>query len=87
AEDLKPGEYQFVETEPALGYDLNATTIEFVISKGQEETLKVTAYNNLTPGSFILTKVDSEDKGNVLQGAVYDLLTEDGDNIAEGLET
>ncbi|MDO6657863.1 collagen binding domain-containing protein, partial [Anaerobacillus sp. 1_MG-2023] len=25
--------------------------------------------------------------GNVLQGAVYDLLTEDGDNIAEGLET
>lgn len=52
--DLKPGDYQFIETKAPFGYDLDATPILFTIEKGQIETIIKTATNELTTGSASL---------------------------------
>src|SRR5690625_3276349 len=42
---LKPGTYQFIETEAPKGYKLDDTPIPFVIEKGTKDAVKVKAYN------------------------------------------
>ncbi|MDO6658990.1 collagen binding domain-containing protein, partial [Anaerobacillus sp. 1_MG-2023] len=68
----KPGNYQFVETQPAFGYELNSTPIPFTIEKGQDGVTKVVATNKLTPGAVELVKVDSEDATLYLENAVFE---------------
>ncbi|SDM44591.1 SpaA isopeptide-forming pilin-related protein [Sediminibacillus halophilus] len=82
---LKPGSYQFVETESIAGYELNAAPITFEIELGQKEKTTVEAINKLTPGSVELTKVGEE--GETLEGAEFKLLNEDGEEIQSGLTT
>src|SRR5690606_11883125 len=53
-DDLKPGNYQFVETKAPFGYDLDPTPVTFTIDKGQTEITKVIAGNELTTGSVEL---------------------------------
>lgn len=84
--DLKPGNYQFVETKAPNGYDLNEEGLAFTIERSQEAAVVVKAENTLTPGSVEIVKVDSSD-GARLEGAVFTVLTEDGDMVAEGLTT
>ena len=71
--DLKPGDYQFIETAAPFGYDLDDTPIAFTIVKGQTETLIKTATNELSTGSVVLKKVDRHDAERVLAGAEFRL--------------
>ncbi|MBS4202392.1 Cna B-type domain-containing protein [Bacillus sp. FJAT-49732] len=48
-ENLKPGNYQFVEKKAPTGYDLDPTPITFTIEKGQEEMLVLEFANKATP--------------------------------------
>lgn len=43
--DLKPGEYQFVETKAPEGYKLDQTPVKFTIEKGQQSEATVTVTN------------------------------------------
>ena len=63
--DLRPGDYQFIETKAPTGYDLNAKPIPFTITKGQSQVTSVTALNSLTTGSIELTKVDMDHNGTL----------------------
>ncbi|MFD3450375.1 SpaA isopeptide-forming pilin-related protein [Microbacteriaceae bacterium 4G12] len=84
--DLKPGDYQFVETKAPTDYDLNATPIKFTIEKSQVKVVQVTATNSLTKGGVELTKLD-EDGKTVLQGAVFSLQDKDGNELQKALTT
>ncbi|MFP5193716.1 SpaA isopeptide-forming pilin-related protein, partial [Bacillus paranthracis] len=59
--DLRPGDYQFVETKAPDHYDLNQTPINFTVEKSQTATASVTATNSLTKGAVELSKVDDVD--------------------------
>ncbi|KXY08055.1 SpaA isopeptide-forming pilin-related protein [Bacillus sp. FSL K6-0067] len=84
--DLRPGDYQFIETKAPTGYDLNAKPIPFTITKGQSHVTSVTALNSLTTGSMELTKVDMDHNGT-LEGAIFNILDQDGKVVREGLKT
>ena len=85
--DLKPGDYQFIETAAPFGYDLDDTPIAFTIIKGQTETLIKTATNELSTGSVVLKKVDRHDAERVLAGAEFRLENAEGEVLQEGLTT
>ncbi|QWG58812.1 LPXTG cell wall anchor domain-containing protein [Bacillus mycoides] len=84
--DLRPGDYQFVETKAPTGYDLSAKPIPFTITKGQSGVTSVKALNSLTTGSIELTKVDIDHRGT-LEGAIFNILDHDGKIIQEDLKT
>ncbi|MGH1269432.1 MSCRAMM family protein, partial [Bacillus pretiosus] len=84
--DLRPGDYQFVETKAPIGYDLSAKPIPFTITKGQSQVTSVTALNSLTTGSMELTKIDIDHHGT-LEGALFNILDHDGKVVREGLQT
>ncbi|MED3445195.1 SpaA isopeptide-forming pilin-related protein [Bacillus thuringiensis] len=84
--DLRPGDYQFIETKAPTGYDLNIKPIPFTITKGQSQVTSVTALNSLTTGSIELTKVDIDHHGT-LEGAIFNILDQDGKIIRESLKT
>ncbi|SMD68223.1 dihydroorotate dehydrogenase electron transfer subunit [Bacillus paranthracis] len=84
--DLRPGDYQFIETKAPTGYDLNAKPIPFTITKGQSQVTSVKALNSLTTGSIELTKVDMDHNGT-LEGAIFNILDQDGKVAREGLKT
>ncbi|MHA4153556.1 SpaA isopeptide-forming pilin-related protein [Bacillus cereus] len=84
--DLRPGDYQFIETKAPTGYDLNVKPIPFTITKGQSQITSVTALNSLTTGSIELTKVDIDHHGT-LEGAIFNILDQDGKVVRVGLKT
>ncbi|MFK4415704.1 LPXTG-motif cell wall-anchored protein [Bacillus sp. RC251] len=84
--DLRPGDYQFIETKAPIGYDLSAKPIPFTITKGQSQVTSVTALNSLTTGSMELTKIDIDHHGT-LEGALFNILDHDGKVVREGLQT
>nr|WP_249316973.1 SpaA isopeptide-forming pilin-related protein [Bacillus sp. FJAT-50079] len=86
-DQLKPGQYTFIETEAPFGYDLDPTPIEFTIDRGQSEPLQLSTNNRLTTGSVELMKVDREDHERILEGAVFTLLDADGQVVKENLTT
>ncbi|SFM46516.1 LPXTG-motif cell wall anchor domain-containing protein, partial [Gracilibacillus orientalis] len=84
---LKPGTYQFIETEAADGYTLDPTPIEFTIDLGQSETLALSTDNSIIKGDFVLTKVDFDNAELPLAGVMFELQDADGNTIREGLQT
>ncbi|UAT30506.1 hypothetical protein K7T73_18540 [Bacillus badius] len=84
---LKPGDYQFVETKAPEHYQLDKTPIKFTIEKGQKVTLKVQVANELITGSVELTKVDKDNHKVTLQGAEFDLQNDQGTPLRTGLTT
>ncbi|WP_010630726.1 SpaA isopeptide-forming pilin-related protein [Sporolactobacillus vineae] len=86
-DNLKPGDYQFVETKAPDGYVLNQTPVTFSIVKGQKETLKIHAPNALKTGGVILTKYGEDNKELGLQGAVYKLEDSSSKLIKDNLTT
>ena len=84
--DLKPGDYQFVETRAPTGYELVATPVRFTIEKGQTDVVQIRIMNKLTPNSVVLTKLD-EKTAEVLQGAVFELQDQTGKVLQSGLTT
>ncbi|SFL32957.1 Cna protein B-type domain-containing protein, partial [Gracilibacillus orientalis] len=84
-EDLKPGNYAFIETEAPFGYQLDATPIEFEIAFDQQEMLSMEVENSLTTGSVELTKIGED--GNNLEGVVFELQNAEGETLQENLVT
>ncbi|OZI12636.1 hypothetical protein CEW92_05640 [Bacillaceae bacterium SAS-127] len=85
--DLKPGDYQFVETKAPAGYVLDSTPLKFEIDKGQKKTLTVTFENKTAEGAVELTKVDEANKKLKLADAVFQLKDENDNEIYKGLTT
>ncbi|MFZ4451666.1 SpaA isopeptide-forming pilin-related protein [Salibacterium aidingense] len=96
--DLRPGSYQFVETEAPDGYRTNTSPVPFDIERSQKEAVTITVENDDLPssgssrstpdkGSVLLTKTTAEDSREVLEGAVFDLEESDGDVVEEDLTT
>ncbi|MES5952676.1 SpaA isopeptide-forming pilin-related protein [Bacillus fungorum] len=85
--DLSPGDYQFIETTAPKDYDLNKTPIPFTIEKSQPTHVSVTAKNGLTKGGVELTKVDSLDAKEMLEGAVFKITDMNGNDIRTNLVT
>ncbi|WP_176717954.1 MSCRAMM family protein, partial [Brochothrix thermosphacta] len=85
-DQLKPGNYQLVETKAPTGYELDSTPIKFEVKKGQTEAVQVSMTNELTRGGVILTKTDNV-SGEALQGAVFELQDVEGKVIESGLTT
>lgn len=83
--NLKPGNYQFVEKASIPGYQLDETPTSFKIELGQTESTLVEITNEWTPGSASLTKFGEE--GETLEGAVYRLTDEEGNELAKDLVT
>nr|WP_245160946.1 SpaA isopeptide-forming pilin-related protein [Clostridium perfringens] len=84
--DLAPGEYQFVETKAPNGYELDATPAKFTIVVGQTEAVNIEKVNTASLGGVVLTKKDSQN-GNVLQGAIFKLQDQNGNDIRTNLTT
>ncbi|MEJ4414608.1 SpaA isopeptide-forming pilin-related protein [Enterococcus faecium] len=83
---LAPGTYQLVETQAPIGYELDATPIEFEIERSQTAVVELTKENRLTPGGVVLTKIDDQ-SGEILQGAVFELQNREGETLQTGLTT
>ncbi|MDI6560976.1 SpaA isopeptide-forming pilin-related protein [Bacillus altitudinis] len=78
--DLKPGEYQFVETKAPHGYELDDQPIRFTIEKNQQKPLQLTAKNHLILGSLRIIKVDQQ-TDRTLKGAAFEIRTKAGKTI------
>jgi LPXTG-motif cell wall-anchored protein len=86
-DDLKPGNYRFIETKAPQHYQLDETPIAFTIAKGQGIALTILAKNELLTGGVVLTKVDATDKQTVLAGAHFELQDATGKTIQTDLVT
>ncbi|PZG43061.1 SpaA isopeptide-forming pilin-related protein, partial [Listeria ivanovii] len=84
--DLAPGEYQFVETKAPIGYELDASPVNFTIAFNQATSLNITKENTAKTGSVILTKKDSMTEAE-LKGAEFELQTKAGANVKNALVT
>ena len=88
--ELPTGEYSFIETQPAPGYDANTDPLTFTIKSDQTTPVTVTKFNVTTPsiptGDVTLTKVDAK-LNSLLPGAVYNLLDSNGTVIESNLVT
>ncbi|MDM7455671.1 SpaA isopeptide-forming pilin-related protein, partial [Lacticaseibacillus paracasei] len=85
--DLKPGDYYFVETAAPAGYELNDSKLNFTVElQTTAKVATVSATNAEKTGSVVLNKTDS-DTGKTLSGAVFDLYKKDGTKVASGLTT
>ncbi|PHL80978.1 hypothetical protein BTA08_14745 [Enterococcus faecium] len=80
---LAPGAYQLVETQAPIGYELDATPIEFEIERSQTAVVELTKENRLTPGGVVLTKIDDQSG----EGAVFELQNREGETLQTGLTT
>ncbi|MDO6658958.1 collagen binding domain-containing protein, partial [Anaerobacillus sp. 1_MG-2023] len=70
--NLRPGNYTFVETKAPFGYVLDPTPIEFAIAFNNSERVNVEAKNTLQKFNAELTKKDV-DSGEVIPGAIFEL--------------
>ncbi|WP_413378093.1 SpaA isopeptide-forming pilin-related protein [Alkalihalobacillus sp. 1P02AB] len=86
-ENLKPGNYQFIEIEAPTDYQLLEEAIEFEIERSQEEALVVTVENTLITGAVQLVKLNGDDQSERLEGAEFVLLDESGNDVETGLVT
>src|SRR5690625_7761972 len=85
--DLKPDDYQFVESEAPEGYDIDTEPMTFTIDKRQRETLKISTDNSIIKGNFVLPKVDYDNQSMLLEVVELELQDQDGNKLHEGLDT
>ena len=85
-DDLRPGDYQFIETKAPKHYVLDETPIHFTIEKGQKKAISLTAKNSLKQGSIELIKVDDLNDQTKLADAVFNLLDQNGTVIKTDLK-
>ena len=85
-DNLKPGEYQLVETKAPTGYELDQTPIRFTIEKAQTKAVELKKSNKLITGSVVLTKADAT-TAEALAGAVFDLYNDRDEIVEKNLTT
>ena len=79
---LKPGSYQFTETEAPAGYTLNKTAQSFVISDTGVVSGSTTISNDRIKPSVTLKKVDEQ--GKPLESATIKVLDASGKEVFSG---
>ncbi|HHZ9472746.1 MSCRAMM family protein [Enterococcus faecalis] len=85
-DNLKPGNYQLVETQAPVGYVLDKTPVKFTIKANQTSSVSVTKGNKQENGSVIFDKID-EKTGAKLAGAEFKLVDSKGKTIIKKLVT
>ncbi|MQS76575.1 SpaA isopeptide-forming pilin-related protein [Companilactobacillus halodurans] len=90
-DDLAVGQYTFIETKPAAGYELNATPTNFTVVSNQITPVVLEKFNIdkttiSNSGEVVLTKVDATTNA-ALPGAIYNLVDSNGKIIESGLTT
>ncbi|MDN2451438.1 hypothetical protein FF105_07960 [Leuconostoc sp. UCMA20149] len=87
-DDLKPGDYYFVETAAPAGYNFDKDKhYDFTVElQTTTKVATVSVTNEEKTGSVVLTKKDS-DSNKVLAGATFDLYKADGTEVATDLTT
>ncbi|WP_423222195.1 SpaA isopeptide-forming pilin-related protein [Listeria seeligeri] len=83
--DLKFDMYKLIETKAPVGYELDASPVEFTIDE-THQALFVSKENAPITGSVSLEKLDSETKAK-LAGAEFELQDSDGATLQTGLTT
>ncbi|WP_422613664.1 SpaA isopeptide-forming pilin-related protein [Listeria seeligeri] len=83
--DLKFDTYKLIETKAPVGYELDASPVEFTIDE-THQALFVSKENAPITGSVSLEKLDSETKVK-LAGAEFELQDSDGASLQTGLTT
>jgi len=86
-DNLVPGNYRLIETAPADGYIQNGEELTFNITdsvQGEPEVFEIEEFVNYQ-GKIRLTKTD--DSGNPLAGAVYEIQDAEGNVVREDLTT
>jgi len=87
AEELAPGKYYFEETKAPEGFILNELKIAFSImdeNEGEPEIVEAGSLQNYK-GTVEWYKVS--DKGEGLEGALFDVLDEEGNTVYENLSS
>ncbi|AEA93498.1 hypothetical protein CVT43_04380 [Enterococcus faecalis OG1RF] len=85
-DNLKPGNYQLIETQAPVGYVLDKTPVKFTIKTNQTSSVSVTKGNKQENGSVIFDKID-EKTGAKLAGAEFKLVDSKGKTIIKKLVT
>ncbi|MBC1516238.1 SpaA isopeptide-forming pilin-related protein [Listeria immobilis] len=83
--DLKFDTYKLIETKAPVGYELDASPVEFTIDEAHQ-VLFVSKENTPITGSVTLEKLDSETKTK-LAGAEFELQDAQGSTLQTSLET
>lgn len=83
--DLKFDTYKLIETKAPVGYELDASPVEFTIDEAHQ-ALFVSKENTPITGSVTLEKLDSETKAK-LAGAEFELQDAQGSTLQTSLET
>ncbi|MBC6296736.1 LPXTG cell wall anchor domain-containing protein [Listeria sp. FSL L7-1517] len=83
--NLKFDTYKLIETKAPVGYELDATPVEFTIDD-THQSLFVSKENAPITGSVTLEKLDSETKAK-LAGAEFELQDAQGVTLQTGLKT
>lgn len=84
-ENLKWGDYYFVEIKAPMGYEVSKEHIEFTINKDTvQNTIYLETADNRQKGSVKLVKVDKADHTITLSGAEYELYRTDGTKCVLG---
>ncbi|MEI5906807.1 SpaA isopeptide-forming pilin-related protein [Bacillus spongiae] len=86
-DELRPGKYQFKETNTLQYYELEEAPIEFTIKKGITEAEQLVVTNKLVPGSVELMKVDKDNHSERLKEAEFEIRDESDNLIQAGLST
>ncbi|WP_067841425.1 SpaA isopeptide-forming pilin-related protein [Amphibacillus sediminis] len=86
-EDLRPGQYVFVEVEAPFGYQLNQEPLEFEIVRSQADIEELEFENQIALSGFRLQKVDEDDSSQALAEAEFELQTSDSQVVRTGLVT
>ncbi|MDO6658777.1 collagen binding domain-containing protein, partial [Anaerobacillus sp. 1_MG-2023] len=85
-ENLKPGDYQLVETKASFGYVLDETPLSVNVPFNPQEPVAVEMMNKLQTGSVELTKRDYDDE-TIIEGATFSLQDREGNVLQEKLLT
>ncbi|MCQ6288677.1 SpaA isopeptide-forming pilin-related protein [Bacillus cereus] len=82
-DNLKYGEYQFIEKSSPAGYILVKEPIPFSIKENGKK-IELIAKNTLAKGTIEITKVDVADGNNKLPGAEFTIYDEQGKEVVKG---
>lgn len=82
-DNLKYGEYQFIEKSSPVGYILVKEPIPFSIKENGKK-IELIAKNTKAKGTIEITKVDVADGNNKLPGAEFTIYDEQGKEVVKG---
>ncbi|HHL0973372.1 TPA: SpaA isopeptide-forming pilin-related protein [Bacillus cereus] len=82
-DNLKYGEYQFIEKSSPVGYMLVKEPISFSIKENGKK-IELIAKNTQIKGSLEITKVNVADENNKLPGAEFTIYDEQGKEVVKG---